>query len=88
MAKMSDVEIKRILYRSWHRGCKETDILLGDFAKANLSIMNAEDIACFERLLDEQDLDIYSWVNHPDLTPTEFQEMIARIKRFQEQRFA
>ncbi len=87
MDPINELEIKRILYRSWHRGCKETDILLGDFAKGNLSIMNVDDISCFERLLDEQDLDIYSWVNHPELTPPEFVDMIERIKIFQQQRF-
>ncbi|MBL0317884.1 MAG: succinate dehydrogenase assembly factor 2 [Alphaproteobacteria bacterium] len=87
MTENNDTKIKRILYRSWHRGCKETDILLGDFAKANLTAMSPDDISCFEQLLDEQDLDIYSWINHPELIPVAYQQMIATIKRFQEQRF-
>ncbi|MDD3444724.1 MAG: succinate dehydrogenase assembly factor 2 [Zavarzinia sp.] len=53
---------RRARYRSWHRGTKETDIILGRFADAHVSAFGADELAQYEALLEEQDPDIYAWV--------------------------
>ena len=35
---------KKILFRSWHRGTKEMDLILGEFANNNVSDMDLEDL--------------------------------------------
>lgn len=63
-----DVRIRKIRYRSWHRGCKETDVILGNFADKALHMLDAgEELALYEALLDEQDVDIWNWMT--DKTP-------------------
>jgi antitoxin CptB len=63
-----DVRLRRIRYRSWHRGCKETDVILGNFAdKALRSLTTDEELALYEALLEEQDVDIWNWLT--DKTP-------------------
>jgi antitoxin CptB len=59
-----DLEVvrKRLIFRSWHRGCKETDVILGNFCDANIHQMNAEEIAYFEAILEEEDADLYRWL--------------------------
>ncbi len=58
----NDVRIKRLRYRSWHRGWKETDLVLGHFADENLDKMDARTIDVYEKLLDENDADIWDWL--------------------------
>ena len=72
---------KRLRYQSWHRGCKETDDILGPFADAWLPA--AENIAPFEALLDEDDWDIYRWLTNSQAKPEEHKAMIAEIQEFQ-----
>lgn len=53
---------KKLLYRSLHRGCKETDLLLGKFAAKYIPNMSREDLLEWEKVLDQTDSDIVSWV--------------------------
>ena len=57
-----DIKIKQLTYRSWHRGCKETDVILGHFADSQLASLSDEDINIFEQLLEEFDADIWKWL--------------------------
>lgn len=52
---------KRVIWRATHRGTKEADMLVGGFAERYLASMDATEFAWFERLLDEQDVDIMAW---------------------------
>ncbi len=59
----NDIRIRRIRYRSWHRGCKETDVILGNFADQCLySLEPVTELALYEALLNEQDADIWNWL--------------------------
>jgi antitoxin CptB len=57
-----DERRRRLLYRVWHRGMREMDLLMGGFADANLTSMSEEDIADFERLSERQDQELLSWL--------------------------
>lgn len=51
----------RLIYQSRKRGILENDLLLGTFARDNLYVMNEEEMMEYDKLLDEQDWDIYYW---------------------------
>lgn len=53
--------IKKLLYRSCNRGCKETDLIIGRFARKNLDKMTDEELDLFSELLELPDVDIYDW---------------------------
>ena len=72
---------KRLRYQSWHRGCKETDDILGPFADQWLP--EAKDIAAFEALLEEDDWDIYRWLTSEQPMPEEHIPMLEEIRAFQ-----
>jgi antitoxin CptB len=57
-----DVRVKRMTYRSWHRGCKETDIILGFFADNQLPHVSDAELDIYEAFLDEEDADIWKWL--------------------------
>ncbi len=55
--------IKRILFRSAHRGTKESDLILGPYAIAHLETMDDAALTEFEAFLEENDSDIWDWIS-------------------------
>jgi antitoxin CptB len=53
--------LRRCKFRAWHRGTREADFLVGGFFDSRHESWNEADIAWFEALLDEQDVDILAW---------------------------
>lgn len=58
-----EIRIKKLLYQSWYRGNRETDKILGNFAKTNITNFDNGQLDEFEQILQEQDDDIYAWVS-------------------------
>jgi antitoxin CptB len=63
MTETSDIRRKRLLFRSWHRGMREADLLLGPFAERHLPAMSPEELDRFEVLLGERDDDLVAWIS-------------------------
>lgn len=62
MAAMhSDEEIKALHWRSWHRGTREADMMIGGFFDAYHEQWDSPERALFASLLGEQDVDIMAW---------------------------
>ncbi len=82
----NDVRLKRLRYRSWHRGWKETDLVLGHFADENLEKMDASTIDIYEKLLDENDADIWDWLvgKLPPKNP-DYALILAELKEYSQQ---
>ena len=50
-----EILLNKLKYRSWHRGTKEADILLGVFFDTNYTKMNKQEFLDYENfLLDEE----------------------------------
>ena len=56
-----EYRLKRLRFRAWHRGTKEADLLIGGFFDAHGESWNAAEIALFEEMMEEQDVDIMAW---------------------------
>ena len=54
--------IKKLFYRSNHRGTKEMDLLIGGFANENLKKLTPEELQEFESLLNFTDKELSSWL--------------------------
>ena len=76
------VNFARLLYRSWHRGCKETDILIGHFARAKLADLTDDEITLYEALLEENDWDLYAWISLSVEAPVQYHGLIRKIRDF------
>jgi len=63
--------IKKLLYQSCNRGCKETDLIIGQFAKQNVEKMSDSDLQIFDKILQMQDVDIYDWYTKKKPLPPE-----------------
>lgn len=60
---------KRLLYRSWHRGTREMDLLLGRFAERNLPTFSGRQVELYEALLEYTDSDLYDWMSGREQPP-------------------
>ncbi|MDU1666090.1 MAG: succinate dehydrogenase assembly factor 2, partial [Bradyrhizobium sp.] len=53
---------KRLLFRCWHRGTREMDLILGRFADAEIGTLSEGELAELEQLLEVPDPDFYAAV--------------------------
>lgn len=74
--------VKKILYRSIHRGCKETDHLIGEFAKAKIVEFSDEELEIFKDFIVEDDLLIYDWILGKQEGKRVYVELIEKIRVF------
>ena len=57
-----EARLKRLRMRSWRRGTKEMDLILGHFADGPLASLNSAELDIYEAMLSENDQDLYLWV--------------------------
>ena len=69
-------QLKKIIYRAVHRGCKETDFLLGDFFVANKESLSELGLDLCEKFLEEDDMLIYDWILEKIPTEIIYQNLI------------
>jgi len=51
---------KRLLFRCWHRGTREMDLILGRFADAEIANLSELELVQFEHLIEVPDPDLYA----------------------------
>ena len=75
--------MRRLIYRASYTGMKETDLLLGQFAKQHLPHLDRSQLQRFEELLDAGDPSIFAWVRGDEAIPPQFDnDVFALIKDF------
>ncbi|PVH30055.1 succinate dehydrogenase assembly factor 2 [Pararhodobacter oceanensis] len=57
-----EARLKRMKMRSWRRGIKEMDLILGPWADEALAAQDAATLDLYDALLSENDHDLYQWV--------------------------
>ncbi len=57
-----DIRLRRLKMRSWRRGMKEMDLILGHFADGPLAGLSGADLEAYEVILEENDQDLYRWI--------------------------
>ena len=58
----TDVRLRRLVFRSWHRGTQESDLILGSFAETYLPGFEPAQIEKFEALLECPDAELFDWI--------------------------
>jgi antitoxin CptB len=81
MTGVDDTNRKRLLFRSWHRGTKETDLLLGSFAEQYVAGFTAAQLERYEALLENDDGDLYDWITGRVAVPAERDDEVMRLLR-------
>lgn len=74
---------KRLLYRCWHRGTREMDLILGRFADAHIEQLSDAELVELERVIAANDPDLYAAFAGSIPPADEFAgAMFERIKSF------
>lgn len=78
-----DARRRRLLYRAWHRGMRETDLIMGRFADATIEQLAAAELADFEQLMDVPDRELLAWVTgEADVPPNYDTALFRRLREF------
>ncbi len=88
MSELREVRLKRLSMRSWRRGTKEMDLILGPFADARLAALAPDALDLYEALLAENDQDLYPWISGGRAAPAAYAALLAEIAAFARERHA
>lgn len=86
MGETAEARLKRMAMRSWRRGTKEMDLVLGPFADASLAGMTAAELDLYDALLAENDQDLMAWILGQSAPPPALSGLLDRITTFAEAR--
>lgn len=81
-----EARLKRMAMRSWRRGTKEMDLVLGPYADAKLSGMTEAELQGFDALLAENDQDLMAWLVGQKPAPEAHAGLLAALSTFAEAR--
>jgi antitoxin CptB len=76
-----DLRRRKLLFRSWHRGMREMDLIMGGFADAKLEQLSEHELTEFERLIDVPDRDLLAWITGEEAVPPDFDSALFRDLR-------
>jgi len=87
MIETPEARLKRMAMRSWRRGTKEMDMILGPWADANLAGLDPARLELYETLLAENDADLLNWVLGKAAPPEALAGLLGEIAEFSLTRF-
>ncbi|KQT60281.1 MULTISPECIES: succinate dehydrogenase assembly factor 2 [unclassified Aureimonas] len=73
-----DVRRRKALFRSWHRGTREMDLVLGRFADAQIHDLDDAEMDDYEILMEAQDRDLFQWMTGEVPTPGNYDTSVFR----------
>lgn len=88
MTETAEARLKRMAMRSWRRGTKEMDLVLGPWADAHLAGLDAALLEIYEALLAENDQDLMAWILGHAEPPAAIAGLLAEIADFARARLA
>jgi antitoxin CptB len=78
-ADATEIRRKRLTFRSWHRGTREADLIMGRFADRYVPGFTPEQLDRYERLLELSDPDVYNWMTGREPVPAEHDSDVMRL---------
>jgi antitoxin CptB len=57
-----DARRRKLLFRAWHRGMRELDLIMGRFAESAIEQLTADELIDFEQLMEVPDRELLAWV--------------------------
>lgn len=67
-----DTRRRKALFRSWHRGIREMDLILGGFADRSIGSLTASELEQYEALMDVPDADLFNWITGQAEVPPQY----------------
>ncbi len=80
MAEDREIRLKRLRLRSWRRGIKEMDLMLGTFADDAMASLTDAQLDAHEILMAEHDQDLLVWFTGQEDTPNALKDALLRVQ--------
>lgn len=76
MVEDSETKRKRLQFRSWHRGTRELDLIMGTFADRALALFSEDELDLYDAILTHPDPDLYNWITGQEPVPANYMNPI------------
>jgi antitoxin CptB len=76
-----DPRRRKLLFRCWHRGMREVDLIMGRFADAAVEQLTDGELAEFEQMLEVPDRELLAWVTGESAVPEKHDTVLFRRLR-------
>ena len=76
-----DARRRRMLFRSWHRGIKEMDLIMGRFSDAHIAELSVRELDDYEKLMELRDQEVLSWIDGTVAVPAIYDTPLFRRLR-------
>lgn len=76
-----DVRRRKLLFRSWHRGMREMDLIMGRFADEAVAGLDDAELDAFESLMEVPDRELLGWVTGETDVPSSHDTALFRRLR-------
>ena len=76
-----DARRRKLLFRSWHRGIREMDLVFGRFANAQIAALSDAELDEFDGWLEIPDQQMFAYVNGSEPAPTKLDTALFRRLR-------
>jgi antitoxin CptB len=76
-----EVRRRKLLFRAWRRGVRETDLIVGRFADAYIEKFDEAGLDEFERLIEVNNAELYAWVVGAESVPADYDTAVLRDMR-------
>jgi antitoxin CptB len=73
-----DVRRRKLLFRAWRRGVRETDLIIGRFADVYIDRFDEPALDDFERLIEAPNAELYAWVTGVEAIPATYDTAVLR----------
>jgi antitoxin CptB len=78
-----DARRSKLLFRAWHRGMREMDLIMGRFADAKIEQLAAAELTDFEHLMEVPDRELLAWITcEADVPPNYDTALFRRLRDF------
>jgi antitoxin CptB len=78
-----DARRRKLLFRSWHRGTREADLIMGRFADAHIGAFSHVELDEYEHLLEALESDLLAWLTGVSaVPPASDTAMLRRLREF------
>jgi antitoxin CptB len=80
-SKNAETRRRKLLFRCWHRGMRELDLIMGRFAETTLDCLTSDELSELERLVELPDQDLLTWLIGEAEVPPEYDTPLFRKLR-------
>ncbi|WP_375627300.1 MULTISPECIES: succinate dehydrogenase assembly factor 2 [unclassified Bartonella] len=73
-----DVRRRRLIFRAWHRGIREMDLIFGHYVDTHITEMNDKTLSELEYIMSFDDRDLLTWITGEVSPPSEVDSPLFR----------